>query len=105
MICFLRAKRTSEENEYLRKKIKILHKQNSKLMESMKKLQTVLFNTTSSKATPTTCLMIVLFSTLLVCLPNLKINDKTEVVEQQHLVAARRALLYNKQGINKITSS
>lgn len=67
-------------------------------MDQMKKLQAVLFSTSSSKATPTTCLMIVLFSTLLVCLPNLRTSEKTEIGEQQ-LVAARRALLYNKQGM------
>lgn len=66
-------------------------------MEQMKKLQEVLFKNSSSKATPTTCLMIVLFSTLLVCLPNLRLSSKTEIGEQQ-LHAARRALLFNQQG-------
>lgn len=98
-----RAKKTTEENEFLKKRIKLLRKQNGKLVEQMKKLQEVLFNSTSSKATPTTCLMIVLFSTLLVCLPNLRVSDKTEIGEQQ-LHAARRALLFNQQGIRSINA-
>ncbi|GJQ68164.1 hypothetical protein Trydic_g10732 [Trypoxylus dichotomus] len=91
-----KAKRTSEENEFLKKRIKLLRKQNGKLMEQMRKLQTLLFNTSSSKATPTTCLMIVLFSTLLVCLPNLRLSENKELGEQQ-LFAARRALLFNQK--------
>lgn len=66
-------------------------------MDQMRKLQTLLFNTSSSKATPTTCLMIVLFSTLLVCLPNLRLSENKELGEQQ-LFAARRALLFNQKG-------
>ncbi|KRT83744.1 hypothetical protein AMK59_4501 [Oryctes borbonicus] len=91
-----KAKRTSEENEFLKKRIKLLRKQNGRLMEQMRKLQTLLFNTSSSKATPTTCLMIVLFSTLLVCLPNLRLSENKELGEQQ-LFAARRALLFNQK--------
>ncbi|XP_022900774.1 uncharacterized protein [Onthophagus taurus] len=95
-----KAKRTTEENEFLKKRIKLLRKQNSKLMEQMRKLQAVLFNTTSTKAAPTTCLMIVLFSTLLVCLPNLRLSEKQELGEQQ-LFAARRALLFNQKANNE----
>lgn len=63
----------------------------------MSKLQALVFNTGSSKVTPTTCLMIVLFSALLVALPNVGISNSKELGDQQQ-VAARRALLF-KQGL------
>jgi len=91
-----KARRTDEENELLKKRVKMLNRENTKLSEQLKKLQELLFNS-SSKATPTTCLMIVLFSTLLVCVPNLRTaeNKDLEVAEQQ-LGTARRALLFNQ---------
>ncbi|XP_017773697.1 PREDICTED: uncharacterized protein LOC108560584 [Nicrophorus vespilloides] len=90
-----KARRTDEENEILKKRVKLLNKENTKLYEQLKKLQELLFSS-SSKATPTTCLMIVLFSTLLVCLPNIKTSDKSELeIGDQQLISARRALLFN----------
>lgn len=90
-----KARKTDEENELLKSKVKNLNRENTKLSEQLKKLQELLCSG-SSKATPTTCLMIVLFSTLLVCLPNLRTaeNKDLEVGEQQ-MMAARRALLFN----------
>lgn len=94
-----RVKRGSEENKFLLKRVKQLQKQNSRLMEQMSKLQALVFSSGASKATPTTCLMIVLFSALLVSLPNLGINNGKELGDQQQ-VAARRALLFSQQGTN-----
>lgn len=95
----IRVKRGTEENKFLLKRVKQLQKQNSSLMEQMSKLQALVFNSGSSKATPTTCLMIVLFSALLVALPNVGISNSKELGDQQQVeVAARRALLF-KQGI------
>lgn len=109
------AKRTCEENEFLKKRIKLLRKQNTKLMDQMRRLQEVLFRSSGTKATPTTCLMIVLFSTLLVCLPNMRSPvDQQQQQQQSSLEAAanqqnilhdsapaqsstpRRALLFDK---------
>lgn len=92
-----RVKRGSEENKFLLKRVKQLQQQNSRLMSQMSKLQALLLNSSASKAAPTTCLMIVLFSALLVSLPNLGLNSNKEVGDQQQ-VAARRALLFSRQG-------
>lgn len=89
-------KRGSEENKFLLRRVKQLQKQNSRLMEQMNKLQALIFNSSTSKATPATCLMIVLFSALLVSLPNLNMTNDNELGEQQQ--AARRSLLFSQQG-------
>lgn len=111
------AKRTCEENEFLKKRIKLLRKQNTKLMDQMRRLQEVLFRSSGTKATPTTCLMIVLFSTLLVCLPNMRSTIDQQQQQQQSSLEAtanqknlqldsapaqtstpRRALLFDQKG-------
>lgn len=100
-----RVKRGTEENKNLMKRVRQLQKQNGRLMEQMSKLQALLFSSGSSKATPTTCLMIVLFSALLVSLPNLGINNNKDSGDQQQ-VAARRALLSSQQRkLKKIRSN
>lgn len=91
-------KRGSEENKFLLRRVKQLQKQNSRLMEQMSKLQALIFNSGSSKAAPTTCLMIVLFSALLVSLPNLNISNNKEIGDQQQVASLRRSLLFSKHG-------
>lgn len=93
-----RVKRGSEENKFLLRRVKQLQKQNSRLVEQMSKLQALIFNSGTSKATPTTCLMIVLFSALLVSLPNLSISNNKELVDQQQVASLRRSLLFSQQG-------
>lgn len=96
LIC--RVKRGSEENKFLLRRVKQLQKQNGRLMEQMSKLQALIFNSGTSKATPTTCLMIVLFSALLVSLPNLNISNNKELGDQQQSASLRRSLLFSQQG-------
>lgn len=67
-------------------------------MSQMNKLQALVCNTNNSKATPTTCLLIVLVSVLLVSLPNLRLSQNSESKSEQQ-VNARRALLSSQQGI------
>ena len=99
-----KARRTNEENEIFKKRVKVLNRENTKLCEQLKKLQELLFST-SSKATPATCLMIVLFSTMLVCVPNLRSAENKDLeIGDQQLNSARRALLFNQQGGNYINS-
>lgn len=67
----------------------------------MSKLQALIFNSGSSKATPTTCLMIVLFSALLVSLPNLNISNNKELGEQQQVASLRSLLATTEEdGLN-----
>ncbi|KAB0800211.1 hypothetical protein PPYR_05951 [Photinus pyralis] len=91
-----RIKQGAEEKKILMNRVKHLQQQNSKLIAQMHKLQALVFNTSCSKATPTTCLLIVLVSALLVSLPNLRIPQKSELSDQQQLTA-RRALLSSSQ--------
>lgn len=97
---YYRVKRGSEENKFLLRRVKQLQKQNSRLMEQMSKLQALIFNSGATKATPTTCLMIVLFSALLVSLPSINIsNNNKEVGDQQEVASLRRSLLFSQQGM------
>ncbi|KAL3289640.1 hypothetical protein HHI36_023049 [Cryptolaemus montrouzieri] len=85
-----RVKRSSEEKKYLLQRIKQLQRQNNKLMSHFSKLQALLFKSTTSKATPSTCVMVVLLSALLVSLPSIRLPQK-EMTEAEQ--GARRALL------------
>ncbi|XP_025830594.1 cyclic AMP-responsive element-binding protein 3-like protein 4 [Agrilus planipennis] len=95
-----RVKRGSEENKFLLKRVKQLQKQNSRLMAQLSKLQALIFDNSSTKATPATCLMIVLFSALLVSLPNMRVAQDKELGDQQQ-IAARRALLFSHSATNE----
>jgi len=85
-----RVKRSSEEKKFLLQRIKQLQRQNNKLMSHFSKLQELLFKSSTSKATPSTCVMVVLLSALLVSLPNIRLPQK-EINEAEQ--GARRALL------------
>ncbi|XP_044765852.1 uncharacterized protein LOC123322077 [Coccinella septempunctata] len=85
-----RVKRSSEEKKFLLHRIKQLQRQNNKLMSHFSKLQELLFKSSTSKATPSTCVMVVLLSALLVSLPNIRLPQK-EMSEAEQ--GARRALL------------
>ncbi|KAK5639056.1 hypothetical protein RI129_011548 [Pyrocoelia pectoralis] len=97
-----RIKQGAEEKKILMNRVKHLQQQNSRLIAQMNKLQALVFNTSCSKATPTTCLLIVLVSALLVSLPNLRIPQKSELNDQQQLTA-RRALLSSSQATTEDT--
>lgn len=97
-----RIKQGAEEKKILMNRVKHLQQQNNRLIAQMNKLQALVFNTSGTKATPTTCLLIVLVSALLVSLPNLRIPQNSEWKDQQH-VTARRALLSSQQATNEDT--
>lgn len=96
-----RIKQGAEEKKILMNRVKHLQQQNSRLIAQMNKLQALVFNTSGSKATPTTCLLIVLVSALLVSLPNLRVPQNSEWKDQQQSTA-RRALLSSQQGYYKV---
>ncbi|KAF2882900.1 hypothetical protein ILUMI_23286 [Ignelater luminosus] len=97
-----RIKQGAEEKKILMNRVKHLQQQNSRLIAQMNKLQALVFNTSGSKATPTTCLLIVLVSALLVSLPNLRVPQNSEWKDQQQSTA-RRALLSSQQATNEDT--
>ncbi|CAH1119369.1 unnamed protein product [Phaedon cochleariae] len=83
----------SQENRNLLQRVRALQKQNKTLIAHVNKLQALICNSTTSKATPSTCLMVVLLSALLVSLPNMKLFDNKPVSNEQEQVAVRRSLL------------
>lgn len=95
-----RIKQGAEEKKILMNRVKHLQQQNNRLIAQLNKLQALVFNTSGSKATPTTCLLIVLVSALLVSLPNLRVPQGAEWKDQQQ-VTARRALLSSQQATNE----
>lgn len=89
-----RVKRGSEENKNLLQRVKELQRQNKHLIAQVSKLQALICKSTTSKATPTTCLMVVLLSALLVSLPNIKLFEKQHAQSaDQEQIAVRRSLL------------
>ncbi|KAG5885883.1 hypothetical protein JTB14_019145 [Gonioctena quinquepunctata] len=91
-----RVKRGSDENKNLLQRIRALQRQNKTLIAHVNKLQSLICNSTTSKATPSTCLMVVLLSALLVSLPNMKLFENKQIPEQEQ-VAVRRSLLSSPQ--------
>ncbi|RZC41218.1 uncharacterized protein BDFB_001189 [Asbolus verrucosus] len=93
-----RVRRGSEENRNLMQRVKELQKKNKTLMAHINKLQSLIFNSTSSKATPSTCLMIVMLSVLLVSLPNIHLSQMNkELSTEQEQVTISRSLLSTKK--------
>ncbi|VEN58364.1 unnamed protein product [Callosobruchus maculatus] len=93
-----RVKRGSEENKNLLQRVRALQRQNKTLIAHVNKLQMMIKNSTTTKATPSTCLMVVLLSALLVSLPNMKLfNNKNNMSTEQEQVAVRRSLLSSPQ--------
>ena len=93
-----RVRRGSEENRNLMQRVKELQKKNKTLMAHINKLQSLIFNSTSSKATPSTCLMIVMLSVLLVSLPNIRLSQMNkELSTEQEQVTISRSLLSTKK--------
>lgn len=88
-----RIKRGSEENKNLLQRVRELQKQNKTLIAHVSKLQALICNSTTSKATPSTCLMVVLLSALLVTLPNMKLFENKQISTDQEQGAIRRSLL------------
>ncbi|XP_028133695.1 uncharacterized protein LOC114328909 [Diabrotica virgifera virgifera] len=95
-----RVRRGSEENKNLLQRVKALQRQNKTLIAHVNKLQALICNSTTSKATPSTCLMVVLLSALLVSLPNMKLfesKNSSQMPNEQEQVAVRRTLLSSQQ--------
>lgn len=95
-----RVRRGSEENKNLLQRVKALQRQNKTLIAHVNKLQALICNSTTSKATPSTCLMVVLLSALLVSLPNMKLFESSkhsQMPSEQEQVAVRRSLLSSPQ--------
>lgn len=89
-----RVRRGSEENKNLIQRVRELQKKNKTLMAHINKLQSLIFNSTSSKATPSTCLMVVMLSVLLVSLPNIRPSQMSkELATEQEQGPTSRALL------------
>lgn len=88
-----RVKRGSEENKNLLQKVRALQRQNRTLIAHVNKLQALIKKSTSSKATPSTCLMVVLLSALLVSLPNMKLAGSKNTIDTEEQLAIRRSLL------------
>lgn len=95
-----RVKRGCEENKNLLQKVRALQHQNKKLIAHVNKLHTLIKNSTYSKATPSTCLMVVLLSALLVSLPNIKLLGNKANTNTEEQLAIRRTLLSSSQIIN-----
>lgn len=95
-----RVKLGSEENKNLLQRVRALQRQNRKLIAHVSKLQALIKNSTSSKATPSTCLMVVLLSALLVSLPNMKLLGNKPSVDTEEQLAIRRSLLSSSQMTN-----
>lgn len=96
-----RVKRGTEENKNLLQRVRALQRQNKSLIAHVNKLHNLIKNSSSSKATTSTCLMVVLLSALLVSLPNMKLigNKLNESNDEQ--VAIRRSLLSSSQLSNE----
>lgn len=88
-----RVKRGSEENRNLLQRVRMLQRQNKTLIAHVNKLQALIRNSTTSKATPSTCLMVVLLSALLVSLPNIKLFENKPMSSEVEQAAVRRSLL------------
>lgn len=90
-----RVKRGCEENKNLLQRVKELQRQNKTLVAHVNKLQAMIRNSTSSKATPSTCLMVVLLSALLVSLPNMKLFENKQMSSEQEQVRRCRYFTLN----------
>lgn len=92
-----RVKRGSEENKNLLQRVKELQRQNKNLIAHVSRLQSLICKSSTSKATPSTCLMVVLLSALLISLPNMKLFEKQQMSTEQEQLAIRRNLLSSNQ--------
>lgn len=96
-----KVKRGTEENKNLLQKIRALQRQNRTLIAHVNKLQNLIKKSTSSKATTSTCLMVVLLSALLVSLPNMNMSGNKVNDSNDEQLAIRRSLLSSTQMTNE----
>lgn len=92
-----RVKRGSEENKNLLQRVRELQRQNRNLIAHVNRLQALICKSTTSKATPSTCLMVVLLSALLVSLPNMRLFENKQLSTEKEQVSIRRSLLSSPQ--------
>ncbi|XP_066158843.1 CREB-H transcription factor homolog let-607-like [Euwallacea fornicatus] len=92
-----RVKRGSEENKNLLQRVRELQRQNRTLIAHVNRLQALICKSSTSKATPSTCLMVVLLSALLVSLPNMRLLENKQMVNDGEQVSIRRSLLSDVQ--------
>ncbi|XP_050314420.1 cyclic AMP-responsive element-binding protein 3-like protein 2 [Anthonomus grandis grandis] len=92
-----RVKRGSQENKNLLQKVRELQRQNRTLIAHVNKLQALICKSSTSKATPSTCLMVVLLSALLISLPNIRLFQNKQLSTVNEQVSIRRSLLSDLQ--------
>lgn len=92
-----RVKRGSEENKNLLQRVKELQRENKTLIAHVNRLQALICKSTTSKATPSTCLMVVLLSALLVSIPNMRLFENKQMPVENEQVSIRRSLLSSPQ--------
>ncbi|XP_039758281.1 uncharacterized protein LOC120632527 isoform X1 [Pararge aegeria] len=101
-----RVKQCTADNQTLIRRIKILQSQNQSLTQQLKRLQNVLTGVTSSssgKAQPATCLLVLLLSVALVALPSMREEVRGKGPDRATSPAITRALLSatNKMGLDE----
>lgn len=92
-----RVKRGSEENKNLLQRVRELQRQNRNLIAHVNRLQALICKSSTTKATPSTCLMVVLLSALLVSLPNIRLFENKQMPTEGEQVSIRRSLLSDLQ--------
>ncbi|CAG9759823.1 unnamed protein product [Ceutorhynchus assimilis] len=92
-----RVKNDSDEKKNLLQRVKELQRQNRTLVAHVQRLQALISKSSTSKATPSTCLMVFLLSALLVSLPNTRLFESKDVSIGKEQVSIRRSLLSDLQ--------
>ncbi|ENN74320.1 hypothetical protein YQE_09291, partial [Dendroctonus ponderosae] len=92
-----RVKRGSDENKNLLQRVRELQRQNRTLIAHVNRLQALICKSSTSKATPSTCLMVVLLSALLVSLPNMRLFQNKQMSTVNEQAGIRRSLLSDLQ--------
>lgn len=97
-----RVKKSTDENQTLWKRIKLLETQNKNLINQVKKMQNLLTKGGNKSVQPATCLMVLLMSMALIAAPNLKLGKEANEVmpsdilmEENQIQQSRRSLLFD----------
>uniref|UniRef100_A0A8C6XK21 cAMP responsive element binding protein 3 n=1 Tax=Naja naja TaxID=35670 RepID=A0A8C6XK21_NAJNA len=79
------------QNSELQKKVQLLQKQNTSLLEQLKKLQALIQHSSTKTAAASTCVLVMVLSFCLVLLPNLcPLGGQKQPLGQQHGVLSRK---------------
>lgn len=79
-----RVKACTQNNHQLQRKVQLLEKQNQSLLGQLKKLQTMITNTTNKTAQNGTCVMVLLLSFALLVVPNISPFKDRGQADGQH---------------------